>query len=42
MTITAERKAQATGWAESRNLEERNRLVSEACATVLRELNEAP
>jgi hypothetical protein len=41
-TTATERKAQATGWAESRNLEERNRLVSEACANVLRELNEAP
>jgi hypothetical protein len=41
-TTATERKAQATGWAESRNLEERNRLVSEACASVLRELKEAP
>jgi hypothetical protein len=33
-TVT-EREAQATSWAESRVLEDRNRLVGEACATVL-------
>lgn len=41
-TTATERKPQATGWAESRNLEERNRLVSEACANVLRDLAGAP
>ena len=41
-TAATEREAQATSWAESRNLEERNRLIGEACVTVLRELGEAP
>jgi hypothetical protein len=37
----SEREAQATSWAESRVLEDRNRLVGEACATVLEALGEA-
>lgn len=37
----SERGAQATSWAESRVLEDRNRLVGEACATVLEALGEA-
>lgn len=41
-TSASERAAQATSWAESRKLDERNRLVSEACAHVLRELGDAP
>jgi hypothetical protein len=41
-TTAIGRKAQATGWAESRNVEAPNRLVNEACASVLRELKEAP
>lgn len=41
-TTATERTAQATSWAESRNLEERNRLIGEACVNVLRELEEAP
>jgi hypothetical protein len=41
-TTATEREAQATSWAESRNLEERNRLIGEACVTVLRELEGAP
>jgi len=35
-----ERAAQATSWAESRVLEDRNRLVGEACVTVLEALGE--
>jgi hypothetical protein len=41
-TTATEREAQATSWAESRKLEERNRLVGEACTNVLRELERAP
>jgi hypothetical protein len=41
-TTATERDAQATSWAESRTLEERNRLVGEACARVLRELERTP
>jgi hypothetical protein len=41
-TTATERDAQATSWAESRTLEERNRLVGEACAHVLRGLERAP
>jgi hypothetical protein len=37
----SEREAQATSWAESRVLDERNRLVGEACTTVLAALDEA-
>jgi hypothetical protein len=37
----SEREAQATSWEESRVLEERNRLVDEACKSVLRELDRA-
>ena len=40
-STAAERVAQATGWAEGRMLEERNRLVGEACATVLEALDGA-
>ena len=39
-TTASERAAQATIWAESRGLEERNRLVGEACEAVLRALRE--
>jgi hypothetical protein len=39
-TTAGERAAQATSWAESRVLEDRNRLVGEACATVLGALGE--
>jgi hypothetical protein len=38
-TVT-EREAQATSWAESRVLEDRNRLVGEACDSVLEALDE--
>lgn len=37
----SERVAQATSWAESRTIEDRNRLVGEACATVLEALEKA-
>ena len=40
-STTGERVAQATSWAESRALEDRNRLVGEACATVLGALDVA-
>jgi hypothetical protein len=39
-TTAGERAAQATSWAESHLLEKRNRLVGEACATVLKALDE--
>jgi hypothetical protein len=38
-STVGEREAQATSWAESRDLEDRNRLVGEACATVLEALD---
>jgi hypothetical protein len=37
----SEREAQARSWDESRTLEERNRLVDQACTTVLRALERA-
>lgn len=37
----SERTVQEHGWEESRALEERNRLVGEACTNVLRELENA-
>jgi hypothetical protein len=37
-STASERDAQATSWAESRALEDRNRLVGEACAVVLEAL----
>jgi hypothetical protein len=40
-STAGERAAQATSWAESRVLEDRNRLVGEACATVLEALVDA-
>ncbi len=39
-TAAGERAAQATSWTESRVLEDRNRLVGEACDTVLATLDE--
>jgi hypothetical protein len=39
-STAGECRAQATGWAESRVLEDRNRLVGEACETVLEALDE--
>jgi hypothetical protein len=40
-STAGERAAQATSWAEGRVLERRNRLVGEACATVLEALDDA-
>jgi hypothetical protein len=40
-STAGERAAQATSWAEGRALEHRNRLVGEACATVLEALGDA-
>jgi hypothetical protein len=40
-STAGERAAQATSWAEGRALDHRNRLVGEACATVLEALGDA-
>jgi hypothetical protein len=40
-SAAGERAAQATSWAENRILEDRNRLVDEACTTVLEALDGA-
>lgn len=40
-SVETERAAQAASWAESRTIEDRNRLAGEACASVLEALDGA-